>query len=263
MDKIRVLINKEWLELRTQRWLLFGIIMLPLILAIAPIILMYVMGIAPDSANTGSLAPMVAANPALQGLSDAELAQAIIGQQFSLLFLLLPLLLPNILASYSIVGEKTSRTLEPLLAAPITTWQLLLGKSLAALLPTAALTWLVGAVFIVGMRLTALSDQVFNAIISPGWLLVFLLCAPLGALISIAATVAVSSRVNDPRSAQQIAGLVVLPIVALVFAQLFGVLVLNPAAALVIAFVLAIVAALAIWLATRLFQREAILTRWT
>ena len=90
-----------------------------------------------------------------------------------------------------------------------------------------------------------------------------LLCTPLLALVAIAVMVAVSSRVNDPRTAQQIASVVVVPILALFFGQLTGVLVLDPTFALGAAVVLALIAALGVWAAVRLFDREVILTRWS
>jgi len=52
------------------------------------------------------------------------------------------------------------------------------------------------------------------------------------------------------------------PLMALLLGQLAGVIVLGPGLALGIGVVLAIIAAGAVWAATRLFQREVILTRW-
>ena len=43
--------------------------------------------------------------------------------------------LPATIASYSMVGEKVERSLEPLLATPATDGEILLGKALAALIP--------------------------------------------------------------------------------------------------------------------------------
>lgn len=263
MEKILTILWKEWLELRQQRWLLVGIAAAPLLFPLLPLAGVFAIASAPAGEVRGELPPGVDANPALQGLTEQELGQAIIGQQFAVLFLILPLMIPNIIASYSVVGEKTNRTLEPLLATPVKTWELLVAKSLAALIPAIVLTAIGAAIFVGGMRVASISGRVFDAVISPGWLVVLLLCAPLAALISIALTIAISSRVNDPRSAQQIAGLIVLPVVGLLFAQIFGVLVLNALAALGIALVLGLVAAVTIWIAVRLFQREVILTRWT
>src|SRR5690349_16761879 len=247
MNNIIVLLHKEWLEFKQQRALLLSIIFVPLILTLIPLVALYSIGHTPSKGNIDEITETVArANPALVGMGQAELGQSIMGQAFSSMFLLLPMLLPSIIASYSIVGEKANRTLEPLLATPIKTWELLAGKIVAALLPAMALTWLAGAVFVAGVRASALSARVFAAIVSPGWLTVFGICTPLLALIAIAAMVAISSRVNDPRTAQQFSAWVIVPFLGVFFGQLAGVLVLSPLIAIVAAIMLAVVAGLAL-----------------
>jgi ABC-2 type transport system permease protein len=264
MGNIRVLLEKEWLEFKQQRALLFSIIFVPLVLTIIPLVALYAIGHTPSKGDAEEFSAAAArANPLLAGMGQAELGQAIMGQAFSSMFLLMPMLLPSIIASYSIVGEKSNRTLEPLLATPIQTWELLAGKILAALLPSMALTWLAGAIFTAGVWASALSTRVFAAIVSPGWLTVFAICTPLLALIAIAAMVAISSRVNDTRTAQQFSAWVVVPFLAVFFGQIAGVLILSPLIALAAASMLAVIAGLAIWGVTALFQREAILTRWS
>ncbi|MGH3295882.1 MAG: ABC transporter permease subunit, partial [Trebonia sp.] len=49
--------------------------------------------------------------------------------------------LPATIASYSLVGEKIERSLEPLLATPVTDGEVLAGKGLAAFLPPIAAVW--------------------------------------------------------------------------------------------------------------------------
>lgn len=264
MNNIAVLLHKEWLEFKQQRALLFSIMFVPLVLTLIPLVILYASGHMPSKGNTDDFAgAFLHANPMLAGMSEVELGQTMLGQAFSSMFLLLPMLLPSIIASYSIVGEKSNRTLEPLLATPIKTWELLAGKILAALLPTMLLDWIAGAIFMAGAWLSALSARVFAAIVNPGWLTVFLLCTPLLALIAIAVMVAISARVNDPRTAQQFSAWVVVPFLAVFFSQITGVLVLSPLIALVAAILLAVVAGLAVWGVTGLFQREVILTKWS
>jgi ABC-2 type transport system permease protein len=260
MNKALLILEKEWLELRKERSLVLGALLPSLLFALLPIGIMYAVGITPDE-DTSELGAVLA-DPSLAGLNTLELGQAIVGKQFSVLFLLTPLLVPSIIASYSIVGEKTGRTLEPLLAAPVRTWELLLGKSLAALIPSVVVTWVGAAIFYAGAAMVALSPRVLAAVISPGWALAVLLCTPPLALIMIAACVAISARVNDPRTAQQISAVGVVPLLALFFGQLAGVVVLSPAFALGMALVLALLAALGVWAAVGLFQRETILTKW-
>jgi ABC-2 type transport system permease protein len=260
MNKILVILNKEWLEIRQQRTLLLTILLLPLLFTLIAAGTFIAIGILPNIGKSGTLNTLPSS--ALAGLSSIEMTQAIVGLQLSLLYVLLPIVITSVIASYSIVGEKTSRTLEPLLATPIRTWELLLGKSLSALLPAIVATWLAGGLFILCVALFSLSARVFAVIVSPAWLIVFLLWTPLLALIGIAVMVAVSSRVNDPRTAQQFSIFLVLPIIALIIGQVTGLYVLGPVFALAVFLLLVLLAILAIWIVTRLFQREVILTRW-
>ena len=61
-------------------------------------------------------------------LSANGRVQLFMFQQFLMVFLLMPITGAMALAAHAIVGEKMARTLEPLLASPITTTELLVGK---------------------------------------------------------------------------------------------------------------------------------------
>lgn len=260
MRRVLVILRKEWLELRQDRLILLGTFGPALMLTLLPLLGLWAVRRAPDSAPQDNT--LTDANPLLAGLGGREFGQAILGQQLSVFFFLLPLIIPSVIAAYSIVGEKAGRTLEPLLASPLRTWQLLLGKTLAALLPAVAVTWLLGGLFVLGVRALAVSSRVVAAVISPGWLTVLILCTPLLALVTIALMVGISARVHDPRTAQQISGVLVLPVMTFVAGQVTGRLVLSPALAAGLTVVLALLAALTLLAAARLFAREAVLTRW-
>jgi ABC-2 type transport system permease protein len=265
MKHVLIVLHKEWLEHRRDRNILFATLIPPLVLTMLPLAIGYAIGHAPPQmdAFASGRAPVAAGNnPALAGMTLREVEQALTCQQLSVLFFLMPLVIPSAIAAYAIVGEKTRRTLEPLLATPVRTWELLLGKMLASLIPAIAITWLAGGIFIAGMWRVSLSARVFAAVVSPGWLLILLLCTPMLALITVASMVVISSRVNDPRTAQQVSAFVVIPFMAVFFGQLSGLLVLSPGLVLGAGVALALIAALSVWLVTRLFQREAILTRW-
>jgi ABC-2 type transport system permease protein len=258
--KILAILWKEWLELRRERSMLVSLFLPPLLLTLMPIAIMATLRSAPDS-DTAQLG-MALADPSLAGLTPIELGQAVLGKQFSLLMLLTPVLISGIIAAHSIVGEKNARTLEPLLATPIKTWELLLAKCLTALIPAIAVTWISAALFTFGVLSVASSPRVVAAVLSPAWGTVLLLCSPSLALIAIALCVAISARVNDPRTAQQITTIAIVPLMVLFFAQLAGALVLSVPLALLAACTLAAIAAAALWAITRLFQRERILTSW-
>ncbi len=119
--------------------------------------------------------------------------------QFMLLFMLTPLMVPVNIAAYSIVGEKTTRSLEPLLATPITTAELLTGKNLAAVIPAVIATWFGFLIYIIGAAIIVKSPYVIASLLDPKWWLAIGIIGPLLAVLSVSFSLMVSSRVNDPR----------------------------------------------------------------
>jgi len=234
---------------------------MPALLTFIPIIVTYMVQHLPESFERPL--PFEKINPVFLGMTQVERQQTFIGQTFAVMMLLIPLIVPSIIASYSIIGEKVARTLEPVLATPVTTGALLFGKCLAAGIPAVIITWICAAIFVIGLSLVTVSRRVLIAIVSPGWLVVLILCVPLIVMIAVTAMVAISSRVNDPRTAQQISAVAVVPVLMIFLGQLAGLLILSPLLALGAAVILAVLALASISLAIRIFQREVILTRWT
>jgi ABC-2 type transport system permease protein len=182
--------------------------------------------------------------------------------QFMILFMILPLAIPASIASYAVVGEKKTRSLEPLLATPIKTVELLAGKGLAALLPAVLATYFAFLVFVIGTRLLIPNDLFFSAVVDPRWLLAVIVVGPLLALMAVSFSMMVSSRVNEPRVAEQISMVLILPMMAIMFAQIAGLFVIDSQLVIVFAVLLAVLDAILAYMAVRVFQREAILTRW-
>src|SRR4029453_2944387 len=104
-------------------------------------------------------------------------------------------------------------TLEPLLGAPIRRDELLLGKALAVLLPSIAISYAVYAVFLALVTLLA-HPGVAAALIRGSDVLAQVLFTPLIAGWSIWAAVAISTRAGEVRVAQALATLVSLPSIA-------------------------------------------------
>jgi len=177
------------------------------------------------------------------------------------LLLILPLSVPMIIATHAVIGEKLSRTLEPLLASPATTLEILVGKMLAAALPGVAISWLSYAALAAGLRPGA-SPSVYAFAVSPTWLVAVGLVGPATAFLAVNLGIIVSSRMTDPRAAQQAGVLLILPIIALAIGQVSGLLLLTPALMLAAAAVALALAAGTLLVAVRLFDRETILTRW-
>ena len=148
--------------------------------------------------------------PSLVGLDAHEVLQIVLVNEFLFFFLLMPSVIPMTLASFSIIGEKLAHSLEPLLATPVSTSELLFGKAVAAVIPAVLVTWLAYALFVVGASLIT-TARVVAVILNPAWLMAMIVIGPLIGVLSVFIGVIISSRVNDTRIAQQVGGLIALP----------------------------------------------------
>jgi ABC-2 type transport system permease protein len=194
-------------------------------------------------------------------LSTDGRVQLFLFEQFLLVFLMMPITGAMALAAHAVVGEKLGRTLEPLLAAPITTGELLVGKVVGALLPTLAIA-LAGMALYLGLIAATAEAGVAKAMLNPRTFVLTGLVGPAAALVALQAAILVSSRVNDPRTAQQFGVLIILPLTALLIAQFTGTLWLTTPTLALIAIGLLGVWVLLTLVSIALFEREAILTRW-
>lgn len=259
MDKIRTIIEKEWAEVFKNRLVLFSVAFLPLILTALPLISLGTMqGLGGETADAP---PDAFFGDLCVGLSEFDCTQVYMVNLFTLIFMILPVMIPVTIAAYSIVGEKTAHSLEPLLATPITTIELLIGKAAAAVIPAVVVTWIGFAIYAVGTRLLA-NEFVFSYLISPLWLIAIFVVSPLLALLSVNFAMMVSSRVTDPRSAEQLAGAVILPIILLIMGQSFGLILIDQQIILLLGLIVAVLDLIVIYLTVRTFERENILTRW-
>jgi ABC-2 type transport system permease protein len=262
MEKIKTIISKEWSEVFKNRMVLFTVAFLPLIVTAIPLGIIYFTSTSGDLAGMSSDVPgeFNAFCPA--EFSGGECFQVFIVSQFMIMFMIIPLAIPSSISAYSIVGEKVNRSLEPLLATPITTTQLLVGKSLAAILPALAATWIGFGIFITGTWLIITNPTLLGQFLDLRWILAIFVIGPLMALTAVAFSIIVSSRVNDPRVAEQISMIIILPVLAAFFGQMAGIITLNISFMIASAAVFILVDLVLIYLAIRLFQRETIITRW-
>jgi ABC-2 type transport system permease protein len=199
--------------------------------------------------------------PEWASFSPSELAGAFAVQQFLVFFLLMPAYIPLSIATFSIIGEKQARSLEPVLAAPIRTVELLAGKAIAALVPGVLAGWVTYVAFVL-LASVVYGRALFGVVTDGSWLAGVFLLGPAVGLSSVVAGVIVSARVNDPRVAQQIGGVVIVPVVGLVLVQATGTLLVGPVGYVLMSLVVLAVSLVGLRIGVRLFDREAILTRW-
>ena len=256
-----IIFRKEFEEIRRIRSVYLTIFLVPLGLmtASATIFNFAIMEGSFQRINVEALRRFV---PDSGGMPPSELALTFLANQFLIYYLLIPVAVSNIVASYSIIGEKLQRTLEPILATPIDDEEILMGKALAGIVPGLATTY--GSFLLYTVVVDYLAYPFTGTLILPNvvWILAMLVHAPLLSFLSVMLLVLISSRVSDIRAAQQIGVVIVLPLIGLFVAQVAGVLVLGLLVFALLGVILAGVDVIIFRVSRRVFDRENILTKW-
>jgi ABC-2 type transport system permease protein len=181
---------------------------------------------------------------------------------FSFFFMILSAIIPTVIASYSFVGEKTEKTLEPLLATPTTDGEILLGKSLAAFLPVIGMIFISTVIFMILMDIFTFPKVGYLYYPNGNFGIVVFLNSPLACIMSIELSVIISSRVTDIRSAQQLSGIAMIPFVLIYLLFEISILTFDTNTLLMIGGIIAVVDLCLFFLSRAIFQREEILTKW-
>jgi len=266
-QRLRNVLWKEWKGLLASTSSMLMVTVIPVVIVAQILFVIFLVSrlVSPDALAASplgnGLAQLLATRPELAALPLGQQFQVYFYLQLPLYLLLIPMMVANMLSTFSIIEEKQTRTLEPLLATPVRTSELLLGKALAGALPAVAMTWVSAALCLVGIVLIGPSSLP-GFVLTPSWLVSLLLLAPLATLLSFLLGVIGSSRAADPKGAQNFALVEVLPLLALVAAQALGVLPLSPWALLAVSVGLALLDLLFLRLAVSLFRRESILVSW-
>ncbi len=264
--RLIALLRKELLDLRANRAVLLPVLATGLGLLLPFVVAFAVRRLAgsrlgDDADLRRAMEAFGAVAAGTAGLSPEALAQAFVFQQFLLFLVLLPVVGAVALASHSIVGEKLARSLEPLLATPLTTAELLVAKGLAATLPALAIEAVAFLVYMTAVAWLA-EPGVARAVLSIRSLLLVGVLGPLATLVALQLAVLVSARVNDPRTAQQASVLVIVPLVGLFVAQMSGAFYLTSSHLVLVAAGLAVVWLGLVAASVVVFDRDTILTRW-
>lgn len=165
---------------------------------------------------TMSVVPLVfLVQPLVFILAEPSAAATSLKHSHELLYMLgIPVLAPATVAAASIVTERTQGTLEPVLTTPIRREEFVLGKALAPLLPAVVVAYLVYGVFVVVIEIFA-HPGVAGALLQAPVVLAQIVFTPLLACWSIWVGLAISTRFQDVRGAQQLSVLGNLPLVAM------------------------------------------------
>lgn len=257
--RARAVFQKDFLDLRKNKALLWSMMALPAILVLAPTLVVFAYVHRPDDPNLRLMAQYYDVS-----VDAADAARFLVNKvliDWFAVYLIMPVFVPILISSNAVAGEKERRTLEPLLASPVTPLELLVGKSLASLVPSFAIC----VVAFLGLCVTVdfVAWDVVQGPLLPNamWLFGVFVIAPLFAFFGNGVSVVISARVGDARLAQQLSGLFVLPLVGLAGGQFAGWLKAGVGyyaalGALVLLLDLGLIVA-----ARRLFDRERMMSR--
>jgi ABC-type transport system involved in multi-copper enzyme maturation permease subunit len=234
--RIRAIVRKELRDYRRNRFIVGTMAAVPAIFLVVPIVEIF-------------LLPAGLSGPGLDKLVGL----------FLLYMLIIPAMVPATVSAYAVVGEREQGTLEPLLTTPLRREEFLLGKALAALVPTLVIAYTVFGLFLACAKLFA-PPAVAAAIFRSSELLVQLLFTPLLAGWSIWVGIAISARSSDVRVAQQLGTLASLPPLALTSLVAFGVIRQTLALELGVAAALLLIDTLGWRIVSVLFDRERLVT---
>lgn len=242
LQNVWTMANKDLGTFTKKKSILYTTILFPLIAAIGlPLVIEF----------AGQAVGGIPAS-ALPGVIDAFLFFFVIGA----------VSIPVGIASYSIVGEKVEKSLEPLLATPISDGEILLGKSLAAFIPSLLATYGGAAIFTAFINALTYSRLDYPYFPNANMAVILFAVVPLVCLLSVEVIILVSARANDVRATQQFGGVLVFPFIMIYVAGEIGVITLNITNLLLISAAILAIDVLLFFLSRGTFNREEILTKW-
>jgi ABC-2 type transport system permease protein len=265
--RIRNILLKEWeIIFRDLNNTLF-VTLVPLLIVAEPLVFMWLAAhfggesIVTSSLIQSAIVKLTAEIPAAAGLAPTQQLQGFLLSQFKFFILLIPTMIAVSFATFSIIEEKQSRSLEPLLATPVKTWELLLGKALSGAIPAILVCWVCAVVFFLGVVIMGWGDLI-PLVLTSSWYLTFFLLNPAIAILSFLLGVIGSSQAKDAKNAQNMILFVIFPVFALIAVQVIGLVWFTPLLTLVLAVVIFIIDYLVLRIAVGLFQRESIVIKW-
>ncbi|MCX8174517.1 MAG: ABC transporter permease subunit [Thermoplasmata archaeon] len=263
-----VIFHKDMDELKSNPLITIPLFLLPMVMAvIMPVVTLIPvagMNLEDYTVDVSKIQNASIHSPIpLESLTPKQLLIVLVLNAFIPFFMVIPAVIPSVIAAHSFVGEKNARTIEVLLATPITERDLLLGKVLSAFLPSVAASYISFGLFSVTVDI--LTHPIFGTYIMPDffWLVSVGLLTPLIATLSIMSNVLISTKVHDVRAAQQLGSLVVVPVIVVFVLSTTRILEINLVFLYLFAGVVALLDFVIGFVAIKTFGREKMLLgRW-
>jgi len=269
-NKVWLVFRKDWREIRRNRQVLTPILVIPILVSVLlPVVIVSIPNFSPSTTfSSGNLADFLTNLPPsiineITGMTVQQSTIYLLVLYFlAPMFLIVPIMASSVIASDSFAGEKERKTIEALLATPLTDAELFLGKILVAFIPAIIITFASFAIY--SAVVDFLTAEMFNGLrLLPNqiWLTMIFGLSPAIALTSIGLAVTISAKVKGFREAQQISVILVAPILGLVFGQISGALFLGDTVLYTLIAIFALIDVIVFYIGIKLFKREEILSK--
>ncbi|GAA0121485.1 MAG: ABC transporter permease subunit [Clostridium argentinense] len=232
MSKIsRALIYKDIKDITSSKQILIPMIIVPLIFVIIfPTAVLLLLNFLPDVTKTmNGFDALIDKLPyTYKTLTNEQMVLTVLTNYlFPSFFLLIPIMCSTLIGASSFVGEKEHKTMETLLYTPISIEELFRAKLLGVFIPTYIITLICSIIFGIIINIGGLTY--FHKLIFPNikWIILILYLTPSIALLGLTFTILISAKSKTFQEAQQIAGLIVLPIILLAVGQITGIFLLT------------------------------------
>ncbi|MEM4177695.1 MAG: ABC transporter permease subunit [Nitrososphaeria archaeon] len=258
LDKVVLVFKKDWIEVRRNWQVTLPIIIVPLMISVLlPVLLTTISHITGSSgASLSDFENLIRNMPThvqerVKIMSEKQAMVYIMALYFfAQFFLIIPLMASSVITSDSFAGEKERKTIEALLATPISDGELFLGKILVSFIPSMTVTIISFVIY--SITFDILSYNMFNGeLLLPNidWLLLIFCLAPYAA------------KVKGFREAQQISAILLVPILALVFGQLSGAIFFGAQIIVLLTIIFGVIDLIIFKIGVRLFKREEVLLK--
>lgn len=262
-DKVKILFRKEVKELLKNKEILVTVIIMPIVFSLLIPISMITLNFAEDQEIPESdQVPEIFRNltPFWDESTDLQKVSIVQSNLYLAFLIMIPMMVPMAISSDSIAGEKERKTIEGLLAAPITEEEILIGKALAAAVPSIVISWIAEIIYIISTDI--ILHNIMGRVILPNLFaaIMFIFLMPTQTLLSTLLMTSFSSKARGSREALQKSGFFAIPIIFLVSALIFLPLLVHPALTLASEVILVLLIFIILRRATKNFNRNKLLS---
>ncbi|NHJ33528.1 MAG: ABC transporter permease subunit [Asgard group archaeon] len=263
-DKISIIFRKEVRELLKNKEILVTVILMPIIFSVLIPMSMITLNLAeeqeiPEGDQVSEIFRNLA--PYWDESSDLQKVTIVQTNLYLAFLIMIPMIVPMAISSDSVAGEKERKTIEGLLAAPVTKEEILIGKAFSAAVPSIVISWIAEIIYIVITNIIVY-NLMGSRLILPNLFasIMFFLLMPTQTLLSTLLMTSFSSKAKGSREALQKSGFFAMPIIFIISALIFLPLLVHPALTLASEVIMIGIMFIILNRATKNFNRDKLLS---